>query len=157
MANTKKIKRTALGMFIAVSLVLLWFIIDNVRGLLLVTAQWNTASIVLTLIGTLITLAPFAIALITLYSIKADESPFTMKNVKRLKAMALLLVIYEPYFLISQAISQKLYPIVLADGSSVTVDSTIGGVVLTAGLVVYCVSLIFEYGISLQRQFDETL
>lgn len=157
MADTKKIKRAVLGLFIAVSLVLLWFIIDNVRGLSLITAEWNTASVALTSIGALIILATLIIALITLYSIKANETPFNMKNVKRLRAMAILLAIYEPYFLINQIVFRKLYPIVLTDGISIEVHSTIGGVVLAAGLVVYCVSLVFEYGISLQQQFDETL
>lgn len=157
MTNTKKIKRTAFGLFIVVSLVLLWFIINNVRSLLLNTTEWNAVSIAFTSIGALITLAALTIALIMLYSIKADETPFNLKNVKRLRAMAIFLIIYEPYFLIYQAIFRKLYPLVLADGTSITVHSTIGGVVLVAGLVVYCVSLVFEYGISLQQQFDETL
>jgi len=157
MANTKKIKRATVGLFIAVSFVLLWFIIDNVRGLLQVTSEWNVTSVILTFIGALIILGTLVTALTTLYSIKKDETPFNIKNVKRLRTMAVLLIAYEPYFLINQIVFRKLYPIVLADGSSIEVHSTIGGAALVAGLVVYCISLVFEYGISLQQQFDETL
>lgn len=157
MVTIKKIKRVAFVLFAAVSLVSLWFIIDSVRSLLLITSEWNAVSVAFTSIGALITLLILIIALITLYSTKADETPFNRKNVKRLRAMAILLAIYEPFFLIYQLVFQKLYPIVLADGTSVTVHSSMGGVVLVAGLVVFCVSLVFEYGISLQQQVDETL
>jgi len=157
MANTTKIKRAALVLFIVVSFVLLWFIIDNVRGLLQVTSEWNIASVTLTFIGAFIILGTLVIALITLYSIKKDETPFNISNVNRLRTMAVLLIAYEPYFLINQIIFRKLYPIVLSDGSSIEIHSTISGVALVSGLVVYCISLIFEYGISLQQQFDETL
>ncbi|MCL2568083.1 MAG: hypothetical protein FWE12_01430 [Oscillospiraceae bacterium] len=34
---------------------------------------------------------------------------------------------------------------------------SLGEAVLAAGLVIYCVALMFKYGISLQAQVDETL
>lgn len=160
MENTTKIQHAALGLFLAVSLVLLWFIIDSARGLMQVTVTWTAASVMLTLTEALIVLAILAIALITLYTIKKEGNPFHVKSVKRLRAMAILLVIYEPYSFVREMILGEIYPISIADGTSITlitVNPTFEGIALVAGLVVYCVSLVFQYGITLQQQFDETL
>lgn len=161
MADIKKIRKSAFALFVVVSLVLLWFIVSNVRNLFLSKAewnmQWNVVSIVITFIGVLIILGALTTALFLLYSTKKDETPFSIMNVKRLKTMAILLVAFEPYTFAQQLIFSKLYPIVLADNTSITIHSSLGGFVLAAGLVVYCISLVFEYGISLQKQIDETL
>ena len=158
MAEIKKIKRTAFALFAVISLTLVWFIIDSVINLSQVTTQWNAASVSATAVCALIMLAIFSIALFLLKSVRADETPFNLKNVKRLKTIALLLVVFEPYMFVHGWIMQKLYPIVL-DGVdiSISVRSSLSGVVVAAGLVVYCISLVFEYGISLQQQVDETL
>ena len=157
MADTKKIKRASVALFAAVSLMLVWFIVSSVMNTLKVTAQWNTASVAATVVGTFIMLAVFAVVLVLLKSVRSEETPFNQKNVRRLKIIALLLVAYEPYMFVYGKLMQKLYPIVLEGGISVSVKSSPGGVMLASGIVVYCVALVFEYGISLQRQVDETL
>ena len=160
MADTKKIRKTALVMFGAVSLTLLWVVISNARSLMLQGAAgwngWDTSIIISTTIGALIIFPALIISLNLLYSTKADVSPFNMKNVKKLKMIAVLLVIFEPYFHISQWLINKSHPIVI-EGMTIKTYSTNAGIVFAAGLIVYCVSLIFEYGISLQQQADETL
>lgn len=157
MSDTKKIKRTASVLFAVTSLVLFWCIIQTVRSFILNTAGWYTASIAAFSIGVLIILATLVIALILLFSTRKDETPFNLKNVKRLKAIAILLVTLEPYQFVSEWVFDNFYPIVLSDNTAVTVHTSWGGCILVAGLVVYCISLVFEYGISLQKQVDETL
>ena len=105
----------------------------------------------------LIVLAILVIALVLLFSIRKEETPFHLKNVRRLKVIAILLMSLEPYHFISEWISNHFYPMVLSDHTAVSVHTSWGGSILVAGLVVYCISLVFEYGISLQKQVDETL
>ena len=157
MENTKKIKNAATVLFAIVSLSLLWFIIRTVEGFMINTAEWHAQSIASIAIGILISAAILIFALMLLYTIKKDESPFNKKNVTRLKIIAVLLVVLEPYLLIAQWVMHKLYPIILNDGTMIESHSSMGGTVIAAGLVVYCVSLVFDYGISLQKQVDETL
>jgi len=157
MTDTKKIKRTASVLFSVASLVLLWFTIQAIRGFVLNTATRHTANIVIFSIGVLIVLSTLVIALVLLFSTRRDETPFNLKNIKRLKAIALLLVVLEPHMLLSQWVLNKYSPIVLSDNITVSVHTSLGGGVFVAGLVVYCIALVFEYGISLQKQVDETL
>ena len=156
MPEIRKIKRAAFVLFVIVCMVLVWVIIDSAIGIFSITSEWNIASIALTCAGAVIVLAILAIALVTLFSTRVDETPFNSRNVRRLKVMAVLLVIFEPFIYLSSSIMRKLYPVTIGD-VTIEAHSTIGGIALTAGLVVYCVSLVFEYGISLQRQVDETL
>lgn len=143
MENTKKIKRTAAILFVAVILILLWYIINVVRGIVIIREP--NVSIIIT---TLIILSILTLALILLFSIKKDESPFNLKNVKLLKAIALLLVAKESWSFIVGWIN---FGNIL--GASVTSVEW----VIAAGLVVYCIALVFQHGITLQKQSDETL
>lgn len=156
MVNNKKINRIVMVLTGIVSFLILLFIFQTVRGLL-TPASWNTASISMVAVGTMIISASLAIALKLLLSIKKEKTPFNLKNVKRLKAIAVLLMTLEPYQYIATYVVNKLNPLFLDDGIKVTVRTSWGGCILTAGLVIYCVSLVFEYGISLQNQVDETL
>ena len=157
MMSTEKIKRTSLALFTLASLVLLWFIIQGVKGFVLNTTEWHAAGIITFSIGMLIVLAILVIALVLLFSIRKEETPFHLKNVRRLKVIAILLMSLEPYHFISEWISNHFYPMVLSDHTAVSVHASWGGSILVAGVVVYCISLVFEYGISLQKQVDETL
>jgi steroid 5-alpha reductase family enzyme len=163
MANVKKIRRAAFALSLGVGLTLLWFIIEFIiRGMLLSPGEKPITNTLLITVFSLMVLAILIIALILLHSIRADETPFRMKNVRRLKAIALLLVAFEAYFHLFQWVMRKLPPPFPAESgdefvSVLSFQVTDGGVILVAGLVVYCVSLVFEYGISLQQQADETL
>ena len=157
MAETKKIRRAAGVLFAVVGLTLIWFVVKSGKDLLLTTGPWNATSIAATAVGAIIMLAIFVLSLLVLKSVRADATPFNPKNVKRLKAIALLLVVFEPYTLISGQIMQRLYPLILEGGISVEIRSSLGGVVFSAGIIVYGIALVFAYGISLQQQVDETL
>ena len=158
MTDTKKIRKTAFVMSIAVSLTLLWVAIRSAWGIFSQgnLTEWNAASVITTVIGVLIIFPALIISLSLLHSAKSDVSPFNIKNVKKLKMIAVLLVMFEPYFYVSEWVCNKYYAIVI-EGMTLETHSSVLGIVFSAGLVVYCVSLIFEYGISLQQQVDETL
>lgn len=83
-------------------------------------------------------------------TVNSESTPFVAANVKRLKAIAILMACLSvvPSF-ISQIIGLIL-------GSTNLVLSVELGMVLIA-LVVWCLALIFEYGVSLQEREDETL
>jgi len=130
-----------------------------VKGIILTTVGggWGAFTVTNYTIGALIVLALLGMGSSLLYSIRKDETPFSSKNVNKLKAISILLAVYEPYYYLAQRLVNKFHPIVLSDGSTIVLDSSLGGIVFVTGLVIYCVALIFQYGISLQSQVDETL
>ena len=85
-----------------------------------------------------------------------------MSNIERIKRTARVVF---GAISVAQHIYNRLNPIVIVNtnefGVEVTTTTSVtsnhGGVILTAGLVIYCVALVFHYGISLQKQADETL
>jgi len=158
MATIKKMKQTTLVLSVVVGLMLVWFIVNSIRALFSPGMIWDIPSFTLTTIYVLILLAILIVALVLLRSIKAAETPFALKNVKLLKTIAILLIVLEPCFDVVQWVTAQLHPIELGDGTVVaSFGPQLGGVILATGLVVYCVALVFEYGISLQQQADETL
>lgn len=72
--------------------------------------------------------------------ISLDESPFTMKQVKRIRKIAIL-------FLIIAVLN--------FEGVSPAFSVNFAGIL--GALMFWCISLIFEYGCELQKQSDETL
>lgn len=127
------------------------FLIGTPDGTITAFAIVNLAGAV---IGMLLLVVMFTLSLILLLSVKKGETPFSFKNVKLLKGIAFALVAYEPCGLIMQWVSAALAP---PDLSGEVAFFSSGGFVFTAGLITYCISLIFEHGISLQKQIDETL
>lgn len=95
---------------------------------------------------------------------RAEAGPFTTANVKRLKGMGLLLVGME---LLEMVLAPTLYRYVWHWDETARFDyalmtggyisNAMGGLIIAIGLVVYCLALVFEYGVALQRQDDETL
>jgi len=157
MSDTKKVKGTATVLLGIVGVILLYFAITQVRSFFLVTGGWNAVTITNYILGLLFILLSLGIGSSLLHSIRKDETPFKHKNVWKLKAIAILLIVFEAYFYLSQFILHRLFPIIIDEGTRVEAHSSLGGIVISAGLVVYCVALVFEYGISLQNQVDETL
>ena len=161
MENTKKLKKSAFVLLVAVCLVMLYFITISVasiaaHGFMLYPApagaSLSLAKNALYVVNTLILLSTQICALILLLSIKKDETPFNLRNVRLLKGIAIPLMALEPI----EAIAAKI-PITLEDNAVVSLTYFPAGSVLVVGIVVYCVSLVFRYGISLQEQSDETL
>ena len=177
MENIKKIKKSALVLLVAVSLIMLYYIILFViniatHGFVLypvhflpdgtIEVQFNLAKNILYFMQTLIMLSVQICAAFLLMSITKDETPFKLRNVKLLKSIAIILMAFEPLQVIAEMI-----PLALVGGSIVMDDGTTlqpvlsayfpSGVIFVVGIVVYCVALVFKHGISLQKQSDETL
>lgn len=74
--------------------------------------------------------------------IHVDSSPFEMKQVKRIKRVAILYLIIS---LINFEIS----------AASIMISLNLVGIV--GALMFWCIALIFEYGCALQKESDETL
>ena len=114
-----KIRRTALVLSIIIGAVLLWFGFEQGRFLIFTFFiysnwyEWDTLTIlsfVLLLFYLLVFMLPlYYICLSLLFSIKKNETPFNFNNVKRLKIIAVLLVIFEPLAFISQRLSNHFY------------------------------------------------
>ena len=175
MTEIKKIRRTALVLSIIIGAVLLWFGFEQGKSFYFAFFiyfnwyEWDSMTIslfVVSIIHLLVFMLPlYLICLSLLFSIKKDETPFIFKNVKKLKIIAVLLVIYE----LGGYLSQHLFNHFFSDMLEITiVDSdgtissgggytTLSGVVLITGLFVYFIALVFQYGITLQEQVDETL
>ena len=157
MAETAKIKRAALAALAIIGAILLTLVAQQIISFSRITGGWNAVTVTNYIVGLVITVASLAIGAGLLWSIRRGETPFTRKNVVKLKAAAIILVLFEPYYLASQYFMHKYFPIILADNTTVVTKSSLGGMIIAAGLVVYCVALVFEYGVSIQRQIDETL
>lgn len=103
-----------------------------------------------------------AYAFVLLKALRDERTPFCAKNVKQLKVIALLLMVAEPLqrianlFLLQHWVlsikQMKDVNAALADSGFMYPDT-----VFIAGLAVWCIALVFEYGIELQKQADETL
>lgn len=73
---------------------------------------------------------------------RRDDSPFEMKQVKRIRKIAVL------FFIISMMDFES-------QGFSMSLTLNLLGIV--GALMFWCISLVFEYGCELQLQSDETL
>ena len=113
-------------------------------------------TILLNTIITAVVLAVLFIASGMLKSLKSGYTPFTKVNVKRLKVISILLIAIEPIQMIFGGIFNALRPLT-ASGEKIVSVTSMGGMVIVLGLIVFCIALVFEYGIELQTQSDETL
>ena len=164
MEKIDKIKRAALVLFVVVSLILLYNIILASRVAFTgyavpIGETLNPVKIVFDVIRVLIVLSILTCAMVLLRAIKKDETPFNIKNVKLLKSVAFLTAVLDPYEIVASRIPTFLPKIDISGLYRFELATTFlpSGCFFVAGIVVYCVSLIFKYGISLQKQFDETL
>lgn len=73
---------------------------------------------------------------------RSDDTPFEMKQVRRIRKIAIL------YFIISMIDFES-------RGFSMSLTLNLLGIV--GALMLWCISIIFEYGCELQQQSDETL
>lgn len=83
-------------------------------------------------------------------------SPFTLKQVKRLRIVSLSFLVYvgiEFLFTSSTLLIQQSWSTVLSSGSVPNVNMF----ALVASAVIYAFSYVFEYGVLLQEFSDETL
>ena len=74
--------------------------------------------------------------------ISVDSSPFEMKQVKRIRKIAIF------YLIVS---------ILDFSGEAYSFDITMNFIGIVGAIMFWCISLIFEYGCQLQKESDETL
>lgn len=79
-----------------------------------------------------------------LLGMRRGETPFQLDNGRRIRRMGVLLMLIEPLLLLESFLSDGSLP-------------EIYGISFVAGLVMYNVSLLFDYGAHLQQESDETL
>ena len=83
--------------------------------------------------------------------ISLESSPFLPKNIGRMRRIALLLLIDS---LISPSIDTAIRKSI---SLTVTNSSYFNSEMIILAIVIYCFALIFQYGVELQQQSDETL
>ncbi len=79
-----------------------------------------------------------------LMSIRRDESPFTERNGGKIRTIGIAFMLLEPVQI----------TLMLVQSGEFSVGS---GIMFSAGIVMYCISLVFRYGCELQQETDETL
>lgn len=79
-----------------------------------------------------------------LLDMRKGETPFTGQNGRRIRRTGILLMVIEPLLLLKGLLSGGELPEVY-------------GISFAAGLIMYNVALLFEYGSHLQQESDETL
>lgn len=84
-------------------------------------------------------------------NIYREYSPFTQKNVKGMRRIAILL------FIDSIAAPRADFAIHKAISSTTGILYDSGNELMILAIVLFCFSLIFQYGLELQQQSDETL
>lgn len=85
------------------------------------------------------------------YSIGKDIMPFSQENAKRLKKIAMLLLIYSIVGPVSKAGFYASFT------PQIKIQSSLNVVSIILAFIFLFVSVVFAYGAELQRQYDETL
>jgi len=161
MTDIKKIKRTALVVFCVVSVSLLLHLAHIAYSIWLKVApaaleitSWTAPTVIASFLATPILLVSLVISLALLHTIRKEDTPFTLRNVKRLKVIALMLILLEPVSFLAERI---FFHFMSWGDGMIVVTTTQAGFILSIGLITYCIALVFQYGIALQDQVDETL
>ena len=162
MTNINHLKRTAVLLIGIISLVNVFIAIQAILAFTNTTLQNISPAVSISVVvGWGMVLMAMGISIYMLVAVKKGDTPFSTKFVTSLKALALLLIVYEPFVFIAQYLTRTRYPIFVGyiEGEHIMITNhpTFVGLIMAVGLVVYCVSHIFKYGISLQNQVDETL
>ena len=153
------------GITIFALLVLYWLIQTGITVYFTVTgepsaaaAEQNIFTLVYSLFFSAYIIAVMVMVIRLLQSIRRGKTPFTMDNVKRLRRIGVMLMLFE----LLQRLTTRLFWAAASgavqDGETVVYyyDST-AGMVLIVGLAVLSISLVFQYGVELQQLSDETL
>lgn len=79
-----------------------------------------------------------------LMSIRRDESPFTERNGGKIRTIGIAFMLLEPVQI----------TLMLVQSGEFSVGS---GIMFSAGIVMYCISLVFRYSCEFQQESDKTL
>ena len=171
MADIRKVKRTALAAFLVMSAVILYQLYQLGKTIYFVwivgesELAFSMSGFLGLLIPSLIVMTALTLSLLLLHAIRREETPFNLRNVKQLKAVALMFILFEPCMYLVQRIyfHYNATMLVITDqhgNESISSGFFVimqGGIILAIGLIIYCIALVFQYGIALQMQADETL
>lgn len=114
------------------------------------------ASITILLLSVIILVVISFFILLTTYmllsAIGRGRTPFTIQNVKSLKLISLFLLLSG---VVSSALNVVIEKVVASN--VVFVQSSVDLTPIFAAIIVYCLALIFQYGVGLQEESDQTL
>lgn len=157
--NLSKLKSTTRAFTIIAGIILLALVSYGIFSLFKVSLS-STAS-VLQLISNLLLLLISVIIMVNvillLHNISSGETPFTVKNVNKLKWISIFLIAFEPISMLMQFIINKTILLTSSDNVVTTTFTSFGGMIFVTGLAALGLTMVFGYGIELQRQSDETL
>ena len=154
-----------LGTLIIVLLVLYWLIQMAISIYFVITgeappneAEQSLFNLFYSLLFSAFVVAVMVMVIRLLQSIRKGSTPFTIANVRRLRAIGWMLILFE----VLQHVTTRLFWAVASgrveDGEKVVYyfNST-AGMVAIVGLAVLAISVVFQYGVELQQLSDETL
>lgn len=157
--NLSKLKSTTKVFTVIAGIILLAFILYGCFSLRKISLS-STAE-VLQLISNLLLLLISIIIMVNvillLHNISSGETPFTVKNVNKLKWISIFLIAYEPISMLMQFIINKTIWITNSGKVVTTTFTSFGGMIFVTGLAALGLTMVFRYGVELQRQSDETL
>ena len=157
--NLLKLKSTARAFTVTSGIILLAFVLYG--GFSLFKISLSSTADVLHLISNLLLLLISIIIMVNvillLHNISSYETPFTVKNVNKLKWISIFLVAFEPISMLMQFITNKIILLTSSDHIAATTFTSFGGMIFVTGLAVLGLTMVFRYGVELQRQSDETL
>ena len=88
--------------------------------------------------------------------IKKNKTPFTSYVVKRIKMASLFLFCWEPSIYLLETLN-RFFPYINEDGIAIVETHSFGGILMILAIGLYLIAVIFQYGVALQKQSDETL
>lgn len=103
-------------------------------------------TLVLSIVIIVVNIVPIVTAIRLLLGVRKSDSPFTELNGKRIGTIGVCFMLMEPLDFIYSGLIKGDWSI-----------ENFSGLAFSAGLVLYCISMIFRYGCELQQESDETL
>ena len=170
MNKTRKIKRTAVIVFIMFSI--LFFLQTMQRIIFLISRtgsfNYNLSPPLTTIFSFVLHLGIFVLCFLLFRTIIKNETPFKRKTVPLLKIIALTFICIDVQGAIVSIYRNFQFRnnpppnYIVCDYAGIIVTANItllwfGGFAIIAGLIIYLIALVLKYGISLQTQVDETL
>lgn len=157
--NLSKLKSTTRVFTIIAGIILLALVLYG--GFSLFKVSLSSTASVLQLITNLLLLLISVIIMVNvillLHNISSCETPFTVKNVSKLKWISIFLIAFEPISMLMQFIINKTILLTSSENVVATTFTSFGGMIFVTGLAALGLTMVFRYGVELQRQADETL
>lgn len=120
---------------------------------------------VLSIINLVCLLIIVALVMLLMHNIRAGRTPFALRNVRQLKGFSLVMLVFALVQVVVSALipgAMQIFGMSTQEGNHISYIShgvfpVAPYLMLAFALLLYCLSLAFAYGMSLQQQSDETL